>query len=143
MRPRADGFFGPRRIRSPDPARPPAPRGFPVALSTPFFAAMAADAPSPTGFSDRLRDDAEAVAAADQLAGMGEAAEPSIAALAAALDDARPKEVRIAAAKALGELGQHARSAFVALERASADDDGVVAEAARRALTAIGGGEYA
>ena len=98
---------------------------------------MAAD------FSERLRDDAAAPAAAAELAGLGEAAEPHVAALAAALDEARPAGVRVAAAEALGTLGQSARGAFVALERASADDDDRVAGAARKALTAIGGGEYA
>ena len=98
---------------------------------------MAAD------YSARLRDDAEAPAAAAELAGLGEAAKPHVPALAATLGEDRPAEVRIAAADALGGLGQCARGAFVALERASADDDGEVAGAARRALTAIGGGEYA
>ena len=98
---------------------------------------MAAD------YSDRLQDDAEAPAAAAELAELGEGAKPHVPALAAALNEDRPAAVRVAAADALGALGQHARGAFVALERASADDDGEVAGAARKALTAIGGGEYA
>ena len=94
-------------------------------------------------YSARLRDDADAPAAAWELAALGEAAKPHVPALAAALGDDRPAAVRVAAADALGELGQHARGAFTALERASADDDAEVAGAARKALTAIGGGEYA
>ena len=99
----------------------------------------------PETLADRLSgdDDDAAAAAAGELAAMGSAAKCAVPALAAALDDARPAEVRIAAAEALGRLGQDARGAFVPLERASAADDGEVAGAARRALTAIGGGEYA
>ena len=98
--------------------------------------------PDPAALADALTDDEAAVDAAATLATMGSGAGEAVPALAAATDAARPKPVRIAAADALGELGQHARGAFVALERASADPDGDVAGAARRALNAIGGGEY-
>ena len=98
--------------------------------------------PTPSDLSDRLQDDAAAPGAAAALGGLGERAKPEVPALAAALDESRPAAVRIAAAKALGELGQTAQGAYVALERASADDDGEVAGAARHALNAIGGGEY-
>ena len=98
---------------------------------------------SAVDYDARLRDDADAPDAAAELAGMGPAAGAHVPALAAALDEGRPAAVRVAAADALGALGQAAQEAFVALERASADDDGEVAGAARRALTAIGGGEYA
>ena len=94
-------------------------------------------------YSERLRDDAEAPAAAAELAALGDAAKPHVPALAAALAEDRPADVRVAAAEALGAIGQDARGAFVALERASADADDRVAGAARKALTAIGGGEYA
>ena len=103
-----------------------------------------ADLPDgPDALGDLLQDNDVAAAAAAKLAGMGSGAKSAVPALAAALAEDRPAAVRVAAAEALGTLGQDARGAFVALERASADPDDAVAGAARGALNAIGGGEYA
>ena len=118
------------------PPDPPAP------LMTDPAANAPPDGETVEGLADALRDDAAAADAAGRLGELGAAAKPAVPALAAAVDEARPAAVRIAAAKALGNLGEDAREAYVALERASADDDGTVAGAARHALNAIGGGEY-
>ena len=119
---------------SPDQSAPPMTD--PAANSPP-------DGETVESLTDALRDDAAAAGAAARLGELGAAAKPAVPALAAAVDEARPAAVRIAAAEALGALGQDGREAYVALERASADDDGEVAGAARHALNAIGGGEYA
>ncbi|NNJ25096.1 HEAT repeat domain-containing protein [Alienimonas chondri] len=97
---------------------------------------------TPDALAEALTDDAQAIDAAQRLGELGSAARPQVPALAAALHESRPKDVRIAVAKALGALQSEAKAAYVALERASADDDSEVAGAARSALTAIGGGEY-
>ncbi len=97
---------------------------------------------SPRDLADALQHDEQAPAAAQRLGELGAAAGPVVPALAAALHVSRPKTVRIACAKALGNLKSHAEAAYVALERCSADDDGEIAGAARSALNAIGGGEY-
>jgi len=97
---------------------------------------------SPEALADALRDDERAPDAARRLGELGSAAKEQVPALAATLHASRPQAVRLAAAKALKALEGHAEAAYVALERASADDDDKVAGAARSALNAIGGGEY-
>ena len=97
---------------------------------------------TPETLADALREDDTAPAAAEALGEMGSASTPVVPALAAALHETRPAAVRIAAARALGKLGSHAKAAYVALERASADEKDEVAGAARSALHDIGGGEY-
>ena len=97
---------------------------------------------TPESLADALTDDDRAPAAAEQLGELGSAASEAVPALAATLHESRPAGVRIAAARALGKLGSHARAAYVALERASADGNDEVAGAARSALHDIGGGEY-
>ncbi|MFH5804579.1 hypothetical protein [Alienimonas sp. DA493] len=97
---------------------------------------------TPEELADALRDDEAATEAARRLGELGAGARPVVPALAAALHSARPKAVRLAAARALENLADEAEAAYVALERASASDDNEVAGAARAALNAIGGGEY-
>jgi HEAT repeat protein len=61
---------------------------------------------------------------------------PEIAELVARLSDADPAR-RLAAARALGELGPRAAAAVSALEAAITDDDGDVCNAAAQALSRI------